>query len=177
MRYTNWRDIWAGFLQAHDTTRRILMSPENKTPPELTATDFVRVTLGKTRILFPDREVMSIEPMPDIHQPEKSNGNFYVTRNDVKIPVYVFDEDLQLVSASDDRHEFCVFLEDNQDRIGIFCDEAGKVTLRDIIRHDLPDCMLSPNAAIQYIALSNNNLYCISNLANLLKPVIKESCD
>jgi hypothetical protein len=153
------------------------MSPENNIPPEVTVTDFVRVTLVKTRILFPDREIIAIEPM-DIHKTDKDNGDFnYITKNGTKIPVYVFDEDLQLVSASDNQHKICVFLEDNQDRIGIICDEADKVTLDDVMLHELPECMLCTDAAIQNIAVSNNNLYCVSNLANLLKLIRKQDCD
>lgn len=151
------------------------MNPETNIPPEKTVRDFVKLTLGKTRFLLPDREVLSIEPILNIDLTHEDNDDFnFITMNDKKISVYAFDEDLQLVSAKDYRHQFCVFLDDGQDRIGILCDDAGKVTLDDIKLHELPDCMLSTDTAIQNIAVSNNNLYCVSNFTNLLQ-LIKNS--
>lgn len=154
------------------------MSPETNTLPEEIASDFVKLALGKTRILLPGRELLSIEPILNINRTHAGNGDFnHTTMNDTKIPVYAFDEDLRLVSAKDSRHQFCVFLDDGQDRIGILCDDAGKVTLDGIKLHELPACMLSTDTAIQTIAVSNNNLYCVSNITNLLQLIKNPGCD
>jgi hypothetical protein len=151
------------------------MSPETHIPPKEIVPDFVRLALGKTRLLLPGKELMAIEPMQNINQKSKGDLN-YVTMKGVKVPVYAFGEDLQLVSVKDSRHQFCVFLDDSQDRIGIFCDDAGKVTLDDLILNELPDCMHSTVTVIQNIAVSKNNLYCVSNLTNLLQLVRPPGC-
>ncbi len=154
------------------------MNPETNTPPKETVPDFVKLALGKTRILLPGREIMSIEPILNINLTHEDNGNFnHITMNGTKIPVYAFDEDLRLVSVKDGCHQFCVFLDDGQDRIGILCDDGGKVTLDDIKLHQLPACMLSTDTAVQNIAVSNNHLYCVSNITNLLQLIKNSSFD
>ena len=139
------------------------MSPETNTSSKDIVTDFVKLTLGKTRILIPNSELMSIESNINLKY-QTSHISGFTKHDGAKIPVYAFDEDLQPIPVKDSCHQVCVLLEDGKDRIGILCDDAGEVALNNVELHDLPDCMLGTITAIHNIAVSNNTLYCVSNI-------------
>jgi len=132
--------------------------------------DFVRLSIGKTRILLHDDEILSIEPGTNVKQTKKNAGR-YITINSKVIPVYDFDEDLRPFSTTNNKSQICICQDNDKNKIGISCDDAAKITLAEMELHELPDCMLDANLAIQVIAVSNNNIYCISNITKLLQLV------
>lgn len=135
-----------------------------------TGTAFIRLSLGKTRILLRQDEVFSSVSADAVRFSDSANDACgHITINNKTIPVYILDEDLRLTSVMTNPHGVCVCLGNGNDRIGILCDDAVKIITSDIELHELPDCMLEATVAIQYIGVCNNNIYCISNTARLLR--------
>jgi hypothetical protein len=132
--------------------------------------DFVKLVLGKTRILLPATELLSIEPGSSVRQPQDVNNiHGYITTSDMDIFVYAFDEDLRILPIRDNQCQFCVCLGIDLGQIGILCDDASTITLNEIKQHELPACMQSKDSVISAVVENNNNLYCISKTSDFLQ--------
>jgi hypothetical protein len=140
------------------------------------AKEFVKLTFGKTRILLPAEELLSIEPGNSVSQPQDVNDiHAHITINHTEIHVYAFDDDLRLQPVMDNQRQVCVCLGNGHGQIGILCDDANAITLNEIKLHDLPACMHTNDSVIFAIAENNNNLYCISKTADLVQ-LINSPC-
>lgn len=138
--------------------------------PGATAAGLVRLVLGRTRLLLPGGEVLSIEPVLNVRPEHKHNGApGFITIAGADLPVFAIDEDLRIATAIGSSHEVCVCLANGQDRFGILCDDAGMVYQDDIKLHELPACMINADTAILSIAEINNNLYCVSDTKSLAR--------
>ncbi len=146
------------------------MNIESQMPANNGAKEFVKLLFGKTRILLPAEELLSIEPGINVRQPKDVNDIYgCITVNNTDIQVYTLDDDLHLLPVLDNQRQVCVCLDNSHCRIGILCDAASTITLNDIKLHDLPECMHTDDTVVFVIAENNNNLYCISKTADLMK--------
>ena len=133
-------------------------------------TSYVRVTMGKTRLLFPAAELLAMEPVSSMKPPPAGSGfsGVVVTRG-MTIPVVTVDEDLQLVRSREVRRRFCIVLRDEQATLGLTCDEANVIETGDLQFHDLPACMRAEDAIIPVIAVHNGILFSVCKTADLVR--------
>lgn len=154
------------------------MNVESQVSANNDAKEFVKLIFGKTRILLPAEELLSIEPGINVRQPKDVNDIYgSITVNNADIHVYTLDDDLHLLPVLDNKRQVCVCLDNSHCRIGILCDDASAITLNDIKLHGLPEYMHTDDTVIFAIAENNNNLYCISKTADLMQLIRTQGQD
>lgn len=134
--------------------------------------EFVRIALGKSRLLLPVSELLSIESTAGIRPSHEHPGSCgHILLNNKELPVYAFDGDLQQKPVTNYPKQMCVCLDNGRDQFGIVCDNAGKVILDNMKLHELPVCMQRPDSLIRVVGEKDNNLYCITSAADLIQLV------
>ena len=129
-----------------------------------TALDYVQVTLGKTRLLFPSTEVLSLEAMPETG----TVGSIGVVRlNGTELPVYNFDEELQLLHGSQNSRPACACLGNGRTAYGLLCDKTETVDGASLRMIELPPCMRSANTPVQFLATQGTRVLCVSSVERL----------
>jgi hypothetical protein len=143
-----------------------------------TGDEFVRIALGKSRLLLPASELLSIESATGISPSHEHPGSCgHIMLNNKELPVYAFDDDLQQKPVMDNPKQMCVCLDNGRDQFGIICDHAGKVILDNMKLHELPVCMQRPDSLIRVVGEKDNNLYCITSTADLMQLVRQVDLD
>ena len=131
------------------------------------APDYVQLTLGRTRLLFPRSELLALEETPETG-PAGDDGSIGMIDHDGAIlPVYNFDEHLQLLGATQDTRRTCVCLGDGNSAFGILCDKAEIVDGAEMQINTLPVCMRSTNTPVQALAMQGTRILCISNMERM----------
>lgn len=122
------------------------------------SSQYVSVTLGKTKILTTQSEIHSIEPIEDIKQIRKSVlSTGRIDCNGQSIPVYSFSDELEIEQTISVNKTICVVLKHNKDYVGILCTEAIPLKHQIIKFQPLPDCMKSSARPIDMLCLSKIN--------------------
>jgi chemotaxis signal transduction protein len=126
--------------------------------------------MGKARLLFPAAELLAMEPVSSMKPPPAGDrfSGAIVTRG-MTVPVVTVDEDLQPVRSCEVRRRFCIVLRNEQEILGLTCDEANVIETGDMQFHDLPGCMRTEDAIIPMIAVHNGSLFSVCKTAHLLR--------
>lgn len=131
--------------------------------------DFVKLVLGKTRILLPASELICINQTDNAGLSNNKNDPYIQIKiNDIYVPVFAFNDNLQPIPVAESKKKSCVCLKHGKKYICILCDDAAIISLDDLKLHQVPPCMLTADTAVIAVAESNNNLYCISQTKNLV---------
>lgn len=131
---------------------------------------YVRVTMGKTRLLFPAAELLAMEPISGMNPPPVSGGfSGVIVMQGLTVPVFTVDEDLQPARSYKVRRRFCIVLRDERETLGITCDEANVIEAEDFQFHALPACMRTEDAVIPVIAVHNGSLFSVCKAADLVR--------
>ena len=131
------------------------------------APEYVLLTLGRTRLLFPRSELLALEETPKTGPAGDDSRIGMVERNGAILPVYNFDEHLQLLGATQDTRRTCVCLGDGNSAFGILCDKAEIVNGAEMQINTLPVCMRSTNTPVQALALQGTRILCISSMERI----------
>jgi len=128
-----------------------------------TAPAYVQLNLGKTRLLFPHTEVLSLEAIPEIGTTGAGSGIGAVNLNETVLPVYNFDEQLQLRGGTQDSRP-CVCLGAGRTAFALLCDKVETVEGATLQIVELPACMRSANTPVQSLALQGTRILCVSSV-------------
>ena len=140
------------------------------------APEYVQLTLGRTRLLFPRSELLALEETPETGPAGDDGSIGMVDRNAAILPVYNFDEHLQLLGEAQDTRRTCVCLRDGCSAFWILCDKAEIVDGAEMQIIALPECMRSTNTPVQALAMQGTRILCISNMERM-SGLIKNSLD
>ena len=140
-----------------------------------TATGYVQLTLGKTRLLFPCTEVLSLEAVPEIGAAGKGGSIGVVSLNGAELPVYNFDEELQLHHEAQNNRRACACLGNGRTALGLLCDKVEIVDSASLRIVELPACMRSVNTPVQFLAMQGMRILCISNVERLAGLIVDEA--
>jgi hypothetical protein len=129
-----------------------------------TGSTYVQLTLGKTRLLFPGTEVLSLGAIPEIGTSSTGGSVGVVTLNEAVLPVYNFDEQLQLAGGGKDNCCACACLGNSRAAFGLLCDKLEIVDGVSLQIVALPACMQSANTPVQSLALQGTRILCVSSV-------------
>ena len=125
--------------------------------------EYVQLTLGRIRLLLPQAELLSLVTAPEIGPAGNGGSIGTIKVNDAVLPVYNFDEQLQLLSTVQGNRSACACLDNGKTAFGILCDKAEIVDGAGMSIVGMPVCMLSANAPVQSLAVQGTRILCISN--------------
>jgi len=125
---------------------------------------YAQLTLGKTRLLFPSAEVLSLEAIPEIGAAGADGSIGVVKLNGAEMPVYNFDEQLQLRIGTQDSRRACACLGDGKTAFGLLCDTVETVEDASLQMLELPACMRSANTPVQVLAVQGTRILCVSSV-------------
>ena len=127
-----------------------------------TVPSYMQVVLGKTRLLFPGTEVLSLEAIPAIGTPHASGSIGCVSLNKTSLAVYNFDEQLHPHSEIPEGRHACICLGDNERAFALLCDKVEVVEDAELQIVELPACMRSATTPVQFLALQGTRILCVS---------------
>ena len=123
---------------------------------------YVQLSLGKTRLLFPGKEVLSLEAVPEIGKPAADGSVGAVSLNQSSLAVYNFDEQLHPHNDVQDGRSACVCLGDGRVAFALLCDKVETVEEEGLQLVELPACMRSAITPVRSLALQGTRILCIS---------------
>ena len=131
---------------------------------------FIKIRIGKTRLLLPAPELLSIETVTQIKQPnQKNKTTVMIDVNDVELPVYTANDELQFGPYQDGDGSCCLCLDDGQHRFGVVCDEAELISPTSLTEYNLPGCMKSAQGPIKSITICDGTIFCNTDTASLFR--------
>lgn len=134
--------------------------------------EFVKIIIGKTRLLLPRAALVAIESSPDIHYPDApTNAPAVIRVNDLELPLYALDADLNFSCYRERVAPCCLCLQEDRRAIGIVCDDAAVMDMPDIKRHELPGCMQCIPEPVQHLVVCDDTVFAVTSgtrLFNLL---------
>ena len=140
-----------------------------------TAPVYVQLTLGKTRLLFPGTEVLSLEAMPEFGAAGTGGSIGVVRLNGAELPVYNFDEQLQLLHGTQGSRRACACLGNGRTAYGLLCDKVETVEGASLRMVELPACMWSANTPVQFLAAQGTRILCVSSVERLAGLIVDEA--
>ena len=138
-----------------------MTSPAHKNNGD-TAPPYVQLVLGKTRLLFPGAEILSLEAIPEIGAPGADGRIGALNLNGTVLPVYNFDEQLHLHGEAQESRSACVCLGDGKAAFALLCDKVETVAGAELQIVELPACMRSATTPVQSLALQGTRILCVS---------------
>jgi hypothetical protein len=123
---------------------------------------YIQMALGKTRLLFPGTEVLSLEAIPAIGTPHASGSIGCVDLNRASLAVYNFDEQLHPRGEIPEGRHACVCLGDGDRAFALLCDKVEMVEGAELQIVELPACMRSATTPVQFLALQGTRILCVS---------------
>lgn len=137
-------------------------------------TRYAQVRFGHLRMLLPQNDVRSVEPIMDVDTTQSLDGEIgRVNLAGTVWPVYSFDPDLQLTRPVPADHRVCVLISGGAGGFGITCSELTTVASAEIQRVPVPRCMRSPGPVLESLAVLDGAVACVidaSGLAGLIHP-------
>jgi len=125
---------------------------------------YVQVTLGKTRLLFPGAELLSLEANPEIRTNGADGRIGVVKLNEAILPVYNFDEHFHPHGEVQEKRCACVCLGNGGAAFALLCDNVETLEGADIQIVALPACMRSEFTPVQSLALQGTRIFCVSSV-------------
>lgn len=126
--------------------------------PSDKSSEYISVSLGKTKLLAMRSEIHSIEPVVDriqIKQSVLSTGRMELDGR--IIPVYCFTEDLEIEQTVSIEKSVCMVLKHYKNHVGILCSEATPFNHKIVRIQPLPECMKLSVRPIVGLCLSKCN--------------------
>ena len=131
--------------------------------------EFVQLTIGRTRLLFPRSELLALEATPETGTAGDAGSIGIININDVILSVYNFDEQLQLLGEAQDNRRNCACLGDGNTAFGIMCEKAEIADSAGMQIVNLPACMLSANTPVQALAMQGTRILCICGVERIAR--------
>jgi len=117
------------------------------------------------RYLFvPQDEVLSIEIIADVFMTDDEMGPIgWFSGHGLESPVFCLANDLSLLSKVPSGREYFVLLKDEEQPLGITCDEVENVNFKQEHLHpqDLPDVMKTQNSPIRQLLVYQDQVACV----------------
>ncbi|HTT07914.1 MAG TPA: hypothetical protein VMH34_03900 [Gammaproteobacteria bacterium] len=133
-------------------------------------TEYLKVVMGRTRLLFPAAELLAVEPIARvIPPPTAGNSMAMIAIQDATVPAVTLDEDLQPVPAHEIRRRLCAVLREDGATLGVTCDEASVIGGSGLQFHVLPACMRTEGSIIPIVAVHNGSLFSVCKTADLIR--------
>ena len=102
--------------------------------------EFMQLTLGSAEMLLPQKEIKTFESVQEIDKNQPGTNSLgWISYMGDKIPVYSFDENLEVIRKNESKNAICVIL--NHMDIAILCDDIKVFNQIIMSRLDLPLCM------------------------------------
>ncbi|MGH8119660.1 MAG: hypothetical protein ACRESK_03490 [Gammaproteobacteria bacterium] len=129
---------------------------------------YVQLTLGRTRLLFPRTELLSLEAQPEISSAGYHDGSVGTVhlRNAI-LQLYNFDEQLQLLQEAQEERRACACLGNAGKALGILCDKAELVDGMGMQVVPLPACMKTANTPVQALAMHGTRVLCVCGMEGM----------
>ena len=124
-----------------------------------TMSGYVRLTLGRSKYLIPQEDVVAFEPVVDIDKSGTDENSIGVIafEND-SLPVYEFTSDLELSGTISETRRICVCLRHGDIQFAILGDEVDTVQSTDFSIFTIPGCMQTGNSPVRNLAVSGNKV-------------------
>lgn len=139
--------------------------------------DFIQFNLNKTNFLLALEQIMSIESATDIHWKDASeilSGEIVI--NGLNIPVFNFDENLEIDNTIDPKRKICLCLTNAVYTYGILCEQVTIVNTNKVKIVDLPLSMATQNALVRNLAIKETKILSMidtNSLGQLLDKIAK----
>lgn len=118
-----------------------------------------RLSIGKTDILLPQGNVVSIESVYELHN-ENSDlstvGSLYLHGRAIK--VYCLSPDMKILTSIPPGYSQCVVIRDNSIEFALLCEHIKNMQLTKIRFEAVPHCMLTNQMPWSHLSLYSDNL-------------------
>jgi len=136
------------------------------------------ITIGRTRLAIPQREVHRIDLAVDIMQADRGEEpeiGWLRVDDGSSWPVYSLDEGLQLERSVSAERRLCVFTGTEGSILGILCDHAQSLDSNDDLAvQPVPGCMSGLSSVAEGLAGFEDSVALVTNSAALGDYVMRE---
>lgn len=128
----------------------------------------VLLRFGSVRLLFPQREVLSLSSVFDVQTLDCAPGSVgWVSHASQTWPVYDLSVDFRLSNGMSPDRRVCAVFPHAQGYLGLMCDEARILSKPALDVHEVPPVMRHPNAPFSALLTLDNTLVCMSSAVEL----------
>lgn len=129
----------------------------------------VVMQIDDQRLLLPQHEVVSLEAVMDI---QREHARFpvagLITLAGQAWPVYCLQGSSLAISLDlPPQRRICVLLHDGHYGLAVVCDQIEMLVRPPRARYPLPPCMAKPNSLIEWLAVHEETVSCVTTTARL----------
>jgi hypothetical protein len=126
------------------------------------------LSMDGRKLLLPQNEVCSLEPVVDINEQAKLPGTVgWIEFQDLQCSVYCLGKDLVTLAEIAKTKRMCVLLGDGERYLGLVCDQIETLRHEQLSLHPLPACMQNPVSPILALAIYREEVGCVTTMTRL----------
>ena len=140
--------------------------------PRAQAERFALLYLENLALLVPLQEVYSLEPVLDIDPTQRVGTSVGAVRSaDSWFAVFSLSDNLEPCPTLPDAFRICAILARDGIAIALACRGVSSIAAAAVVRHAIPECMITAQSPVRALALHGNEVYCCTSVADLV-PVL-----
>ena len=117
--------------------------------------DLMVVSIDGMSMLIPREDIKTFESVHDIDTQEPNKNSIgWLRYLGIKMPVYAFTNDFEIITTSSTKKPICVLL--NRVDIGLLCDEIKTLACSSVEISPLPECMEVSGTPVESFCLYKN---------------------
>ncbi len=137
-------------------------------PAVETAPAYAMLTLDGRRLLLPQGDIRTLEPLADMDAAfPPDNGVGWLRFEETGWPVYCLNGDLNALGAIPPARRICTLLTGHEGYFGVLCDELVALHGQAVKLRPLPVCMTKPGSPIHALVLQGDEVGLVSGAARL----------
>ena len=122
----------------------------------------VVLSVGRLALVFPQREIRTLEPVLDLESGENSLSIGDIVLDEGTWPIFALNENLELLASGPETGRVCMLMSHERWRFGLLCDKVANGPARDLISQPLPDCMRQQATVVNSLAVVSGQVMCLT---------------
>lgn len=122
----------------------------------------VVLSAGRLSLVFPQREIRTLEPVLDLESGEHSLSIGDIVLDEGTWPIFALTEDLELLASAPEKGRVCVLMSHENWRFGLLCDKVANAPAQDMTPQPLPECMRQPATVVHGLSVVGNQVMCLT---------------
>lgn len=140
------------------------------------AEQVVVLTIGRLNLVFPQREIRTLEPVLDLDA-----GEFALSIGDIVLdegnwPIFALTEDLELVARPPEKGRVCVLMSHDRWRFGLLCDKVANAPASNIRAQPLPECMHVQGSVVHSLSVADGKIMSLTHAESVWRYLQRLGC-
>lgn len=137
---------------------------------------FVVLAIGQVRIALPERDIRTLELVNALQPVAHGSSVGAIALEGSDWPIFGLSEELDPLSELPEGCRVCVLMEVEGRRFGLACDDVRDVRSDQVRLAALPACMASAESPVKQLAISGDNVFCVTTVRLLADHLERRGC-